>query len=217
MASRPLRSARPLTITATRHALDTVENIGAFVTGAPGEYRAHSWSDARFDGRDPATFDAMWFAPQRLGTGYRSEGFEIAAGYRAPGSFLMTPEKALSGWQGSAGHNAVILNQGPWDLAWNAVGVAMYKGVASVWFGVSPDLTGAPLGYGNLGGDTSEGGDSYDIVRGGGGDDVVRGGAGDDVVSRDNGNTVLDAEDGDRMALAGVQPSSLSSDWIFQA
>ena len=213
--------SKALTTTAARHAVDIVENIGVFRAGEPGENRGHSWSDAPFDGRDPATYSNMWFAPQRLGTGYATEGFEIATGYTAPGAFTMTPQKALAGWQASAGHDAVILNQGPWDQAWKAVGVGMYKGIANVWFGATTDPTGAPaivgttaaeviVGFvaddtilGGGGNDTIDGLDGLNYLRGDDGDDKITGGAGFDDINGGVGNDTGSGGQGDDWVAGG--------------
>lgn len=137
--------SQSLTIVAGRHAMDTVENQGGYPRGAPGENKAHGWSDAPYDGRDPATYSSMWDAPERLGTPYPSSGFEISAGANG-GHGTMTAERALSLWQGSSGHNAVIIEQQPWQgTEWQALGVGIYEGVAHVWFGADADPAGAPL------------------------------------------------------------------------
>lgn len=45
----------------------------------------------------------------------------------------------------SSGHNAVMTNQGDWkSYSWNAVGVAVYKNSAAIWFGREADPTGGP-------------------------------------------------------------------------
>ena len=39
----------------------------------------------------------------------------------------------------------VIINQGIWsDSNWNAIGVGMKDGIATVWFGVETDPEGVP-------------------------------------------------------------------------
>jgi uncharacterized protein YkwD len=78
----------------------------------------------------------MWEAPQRLGTPYPGNGYEILAtvSYGA-----ISPEESLRMWQGSPGHNEVIINQGYWNEPWNAMGVGIYGRYAAVWFGREPD------------------------------------------------------------------------------
>jgi len=53
---------------------------------------------------------------------------------------MATPRNMLRCWQGSPGHNAVILNQGVWARRpWRAMGVGIDQGFAVVWFGEEPD------------------------------------------------------------------------------
>ncbi len=137
LPSIPLSSG--LTITAGRHVLDQIYNTGS--------YNAHAWSDAAYDSANAATYPNMWKAPQRVSSGYMGDGYEIAAGYLGSGALTatMAPQTALDLWKNSPGHNAVLTNQGPWAGAWNAIGIAIHKGVADVWFGNASDPTGAPV------------------------------------------------------------------------
>ncbi|RAL23002.1 hypothetical protein DL240_08925 [Lujinxingia litoralis] len=75
----------------------------------------------------------MWQKPGELSI-YPGLGYEISAM-----STRMTPESALSLWQGSPGHNAVILNQEGWTQPWQAIGVGIAGDYAHVWFGHEPD------------------------------------------------------------------------------
>ena len=78
----------------------------------------------------------MWRKPTELSV-YTDYGFEIS--YGASGARI-TPEGALAAWQGSSGHNAVILNEGTWaSWPWNAMGVGIDDGFANVWFGTATD------------------------------------------------------------------------------
>ena len=92
----PVRLSKALSATAGRHVVDTRENIWAEDVKLPaGANNLHSWSDAYYysDQRAP---EVMWDAPERLGTGYTSAGYEIsAAGYA-------TTDAALAGWKASA-------------------------------------------------------------------------------------------------------------------
>lgn len=100
----------------------------------------HSWSKAGnwqsccyTDNHKEA--ECMWNKPRELSK-YTGDGFEIAAhlGENA------TAQGALNGWKSSAGHNAVIVNQGSWkDMNWKAVGVGIEDGYAVIWFGVEED------------------------------------------------------------------------------
>ena len=70
--------SKGLTATAGRHVVDTRDNIWGEDVDLPGGANLHSWSDAYYygDHRDP---EAMWEAPERLGTGYTDSGYEISA------------------------------------------------------------------------------------------------------------------------------------------
>jgi hypothetical protein len=110
-----------------------------------GQCNLHSWSEY---GKwtpccytsDHAQAKGMWYKPREL-TPYTSYGYEIAcAMYGAD----LTPLESLRCWQGSPGHNAVMINQGIWhDNYWKAIGIGMYKGYAVVWFGTEAD----PIAY----------------------------------------------------------------------
>jgi Ca2+-binding RTX toxin-like protein len=199
--------SKGLTATAGRHVLDTRENIWAANLALPAGANLHSWSDAPYfsDHRAPAV---MWDAPERIGTGYTGNGYEIsAAGY---GSIAA----ALAGWQGSPGHNAVIAQTGPWAAPpFLAIGIGVetsagagpYGGrVFHVWFGHEEDPTGLPnilgsaLGdnvrgtgfadrvFGLAGDDTLVGQGGADLLDGGLGIDSLVGGAGNDVYRVDS-------------------------------
>ncbi len=110
-----------------------------------GQCNLHSWSE--YGNWTPCCYTSdhaqakgMWYKPREL-TPYTSYGYEIAcAMYGAD----LTPLESLRCWQGSPGHNAVMINQGIWhDIYWKAIGIGMYKGYAVVWFGTEAD----PIAY----------------------------------------------------------------------
>jgi uncharacterized protein YkwD len=76
----------------------------------------------------------MWDKPKEL-TSYKFPGYEISCVGGAP----LSPSKALDTWKKSRHHNAVIVNKDIWDAPWKAIGIGMYKGYATVWFGHQPD------------------------------------------------------------------------------
>jgi hypothetical protein len=127
--------SKSLTKVAETHVKDLVEN-----QPVKGKCNMHSWSDkgnwtvcCYTD--DHAAAACMWSKPRELTT-YKGNGYEIAAWY----SIDITPEMALKLWKGSTGHNNVILNKDIWkDLEWKAMGAAIYKGYAVVWFGEETD------------------------------------------------------------------------------
>ncbi len=125
--------SKALTLVANRHVHDIASNIGTLT---------HSWSDAVYDSANPATYSAMWGAPQRFNTGYTGNGYENA--YMNSGG--ATASNALLGWQNSPAHNAVILNLGIWlTHTWNAIGIGIYGQYAVLWVGEQVDTTGAPV------------------------------------------------------------------------
>jgi uncharacterized protein YkwD len=128
-----------LTQVARMHVRDLVENHPD-----KGDCNLHSWSahgnwSACCYTADHSQASCMWNKPREM-TGYKGNGFEIAHWNSA----VVTPEGALRGWQGSHGHNAVILNQDNWSQKWNAIGIAIRGNYAVAWFGMQedPDQTG---------------------------------------------------------------------------
>ncbi|MFT3975112.1 MAG: hypothetical protein QM699_17215 [Amaricoccus sp.] len=226
-----LRLSKALSATAGRHVLDMRENIWAADHSLPAGANLHSWSDAPYDadGRDPSV---MWEAPARLGTGYASSGYEIAAAGQSGGS------EALAGWKASAGHDAVLTETGGFDdIGFRAIGVGLdssagagpYGGsVFYVWFGVAADATGTPgiLGsaradrfaatafadtaYGLGGADRISGGRGDDLLRGGAGHDLLRGGAGHDRLLGDGGDDRLLGGSGQDALVGGPGDDRLS-------
>lgn len=123
-----------LTQVARLHVRDLVENHPD-----RGECNLHSWSahgtwSSCCYTNDHAEASCMWNKPKEL-TSYPGNGFEIAH-WSSEG---VTPEGALQGWQGSRGHNSVILNQGQWKDQWNAIGIGIRGSYAVVWFGNKAD------------------------------------------------------------------------------
>lgn len=140
-----------LTIVAGRHTLDTVFNIWEAGVTLPDEANLHSWSDAIYYA-DHSLAPNMWEAPQRLGTSYTGSGYEISAAGQP------SIEAALEGWQGSTGHDNVIMNRDSWaNIEWNAIGIGVYQPeggydsskpfggtIYHVWFGRVEDPAGLP-------------------------------------------------------------------------
>jgi len=134
----------PLSVSLTKvaelHVKDLADN-----QPVKGNCNLHSWSDkgawtSCCYTDDHAQAACMWNKPREL-TDYPGNGYEIAAW----SSIDITAEQALSLWKESSGHNNVILNKDIWkNVEWNAMGAAMYKGYAVVWFGkeTDPEKTG---------------------------------------------------------------------------
>ncbi len=76
----------------------------------------------------------MWDKPKELSS-YKFPGYEISC----VSSDELTPEEALNTWKLSTAHNNVIVNKGIWDTKWEAIGIGMYEGYATVWFGHYPE------------------------------------------------------------------------------
>ena len=178
-----------------------------------GGYSGHSWSDAPYDSSDPATYPNMWFAPQRLGTGYVDYSFEISAG-TSPGA--ISPEQALSLWQGSPPHNDVILNKEAWsDSTWQAIGVGIYEGVAHVWFGTTLDPTGPSPVVGTPASEIVSGTNFPDILEGRDGGDTLQALGGDDRVNGGLGSDTLEGGDGRDTADYSATSMGVSVDLGF--
>lgn len=205
--------SQSLTLVASRHVLDTVYNIGEYISS---DSAAHGWSDAPYRGSDPSTYPSMWEAPARLGTDYRGYGYEISVGYLGdPTLYEMTAEIALNSWQGSPGHNDVIVNAGPWTTPWQAIGVAIHEGVSHVWFGHDIDPAGAPRFEPEVGSDAIAsptdpvvddfllGTDSRDELNGGAGNDTLVGEASDDRLRGGSGNDEMDGGSGNDIIVGG--------------
>lgn len=98
----------------------------------------HSWSDQGpwtpcCYTPDHAEAQCMWDKPREL-TVYSGNGYENAAGG------VSTPAQAVSMWQNSPAHDAVMLNEGTWaSHPWHAVGAGLYQGYAALWFGEQSD------------------------------------------------------------------------------
>ena len=134
--------SKSLTYVAQLHCKDLVENKPHLKTGC----NMHSWSNkgkwtACCYTDDHKQSAKMWSKPKEL-TSYTDAGYEIAFGTEG---FTATAQNSLAGWKSSKGHNAVIINQAPWNvMKWNAIGVGIHEGFAMVWFGVAPDAEGEP-------------------------------------------------------------------------
>jgi uncharacterized protein YkwD len=120
-----------------------------------GACNLHSWSNAM-----PALWQAMcytadhaqaaqmWNKPRQVTANvYNSNGYEISA-FNSAG---MTAAGALNQWKGSPGHNAVILNQSPWNaFPWGAMGVGVFDDYAVIWFGTLADPLGVMASCGGI-------------------------------------------------------------------
>ncbi|MBN8219730.1 MAG: CAP domain-containing protein [Spirochaetes bacterium] len=133
-----LAATRSMSYVAKTHAADLAQN-----NPASGMCNMHSWSSRGpwspcCYTSDHAKANCMWKKPQEL-SDYRGSGFEISSGSSGGRIDAAT---ALRVWQGSSGHNAVIINQGMWNKPWRAFGVGISGGYAVAWFGNEADPMG---------------------------------------------------------------------------
>ncbi|NLN94814.1 MAG: SPOR domain-containing protein [Bacteroidales bacterium] len=103
----------------------------------------HSWSD-KGDwtpccyAKDPNRTNCMWNKPREL-TGYKGNGQELILWENVQA----TPLSAFDQWRNFDLTNDMFLNRGRWaEKEWKAMGVALYEGYASVWFGEVTDPHG---------------------------------------------------------------------------
>ncbi len=127
-----------LTKVAKKHVEDLQNN-----NPVKGQCNLHSWSD-KGNGQwtaccytsDHANASCMWNKPAEITNKvYTGSGYEIA--YMHSGK--ATPIRALIGWQNSPGHHDLILNKNTWTKKWEAMGAAVSKNYAVVWFGHQAD------------------------------------------------------------------------------
>lgn len=128
-----------LTIVAHLHATDLEEN-----RPDTGSCIMHSWSEkGKWQSccytADHAQKNCMWNKPREL-TSYSGNGYEISAQY----SEGIDAKQALALWKASTYHNEAILNKGAYKVKWNAIGIAIYKKYAVIWFGREFDKEGEP-------------------------------------------------------------------------
>jgi uncharacterized protein YkwD len=135
----PVPLSRNLTYVAKLHVQDLAENL-------PYNQRCnlHSWSGqgpwtACCYTEDHEQAACMWNKPGEV-SNYPGFGYEIAYWTNEQLNSANFAKKALSGWQRSVPHNIVMVNQGRWKSKnWKAMGVGVYKGYATVWFGEEGD------------------------------------------------------------------------------
>lgn len=143
----PVNLSASLSKVARIHSTDLQENLPHMRDGC----NLHSWSD-KGDWKsccytlDHKKASCMWDKPREL-TNYKGDGYEISYGNADPADtdFFLDPSKALGAWKSSRSHNEVIVNKGIWkQVKWQAMGVGIYKGYATVWFGKETDVLPRP-------------------------------------------------------------------------
>jgi hypothetical protein len=126
--------SKSLTLVAKLHSEDLAMNHPD-----QNECNAHSWSEegdwsACCYTSDHAQASCMWDKPKELTT-YPHPGYEISCA----GSMELSANEALQTWKKSQAHNDVVLNKDIWKTPWKAMGIGMFKGYATVWFGHYPE------------------------------------------------------------------------------
>ncbi|MCC6791477.1 MAG: hypothetical protein IT336_07335 [Thermomicrobiales bacterium] len=131
-----------LTAVAQAHVRDLMANFATDpnYTGAGciphGWSNQGQWTGGCYKSADATTFPIMWNKPGEISNS-PGNGFEILFGN---GGGTVSAAEALQAWQGDPPHNDVIVNQGIWrDHPWQAIGVWVEAGWASVWFGEQTD------------------------------------------------------------------------------
>lgn len=141
----PVKISVSLTYVAQVHCHDLFGN-----TNRSAPCNLHSWTDK---GKwtsccytpDHKKSECMWSKPREL-TNYQGDGYEIAYFTTGmPESPEVNAREILEAWKASPGHNGLIMNEGIWKtIDWNAMGVGVYNGYATVWFGKEADPAGIP-------------------------------------------------------------------------
>lgn len=79
----------------------------------------------------PSNPRIMWFKPKEI-LGMKAIGYEIAHIHEFKNE-QCNSSCCLKNWEESDGHNKVLLQVG-WKHSFKRMGVAIYKGIATVWF-----------------------------------------------------------------------------------
>jgi hypothetical protein len=96
----------------------------------------HSWSEkgswsACCYAKDPNRTNCMWNKPREL-TDYKGNGQELILWENVE----VSPLSALNQWRIFGPTNDLLLNRDRWkEKSWKAMGVAIFQGYVSVWFG----------------------------------------------------------------------------------
>ena len=145
----PIALSASLSKVARIHATDLQVNAPHTKTGC----NLHSWSEkGAWESccytADHKKASCMWNKPREL-SNYKGDGYEICYASSNPTDLyhVIDPSNAIEAWRSSKFHNEVIINKGIWkEVKWQAVGVGVYKGFATIWFGKEKDMLPAPVG-----------------------------------------------------------------------
>lgn len=148
----PVTLSQSLSYVADVHSKDLYFNFDPY--GACGLY---FWSDeGRWEPCCPAgdekDLECIYDKPNEL-TGYRSKGYE-AVFYQSSG---ITSEVAYEHFKRDSSAMNLALETGRYDdKKWNAMGVSVFEGFASIWFGELIDEQGEPLLCSDTSGNNNE-------------------------------------------------------------
>ncbi len=141
----PIPLSLNLSWVAQAHAFDLQENkpdsknCNMHSWSGQGPWKACCYADGNEN--DP---HCMWDKPSEF-TEYQGAGYEIVFRYWPVVGKVPLAENALKGWQGSPGHNNIILNKGLFhEATWKAIGIGIVEGYVIVWFGEETDREGPP-------------------------------------------------------------------------
>lgn len=135
----PIKLSAKLTQVAQAHARDLAEN---YKFDPSNKCNPHSWSSkGKWSSccytSDHKKAECMWEKPREI-AGYNGPGYEIAY-YSSAGA---SANEGLDGWKRSPSHNPLIVNEGIWGkVAWQGIGIGLYKEYGVVWFGEVEDQT----------------------------------------------------------------------------
>lgn len=130
-----LKLSPALSYVADVHVKDLYLNFNPY-----GVCNLHFWSDrGRWKPCCPAgeteELKCMYDKPYEL-TGYKGKGFELVFYQNSP----VSPDGVFEYWRTDSAFMQMVLEKGRFDdKKWNAMGVALFEGYASVWLGERAD------------------------------------------------------------------------------
>ncbi len=129
----PIELSKALCHVAKVHAKDLELNL---------KNLTHGWSTCKYKDNQSKTYPCMWEKPSEL-TSYNATGYECAHG--GEGNYIATAISSLESWKSSTPHNNVIINKSIWKSSnWKAIGIGIYGGYSTIWFGEQTDTDGSP-------------------------------------------------------------------------
>lgn len=136
----PVPLSKSLSFVASTHVKDLATNHPD-----QGDCNSHSWSDKGnwkpfCYPRDENKKNSVWNKPAEL-TNYKGKGYEIVYWENTD----VVIDSIMMMWKSIDYFNNFLMNSGKWSgKKWNAIGIGIYDGYASAWFGEMPDAAGRP-------------------------------------------------------------------------